>query len=444
MIGLALCIMKKLVAIVGRPNVGKSTLFNRLTETRDAIVDPTSGVTRDRKSGNVFWGKREFTILDTGGYITHSDDAFEHVIRQQVAISIEEADLILFMVDVKTGITDIDQEIAQLLRKSGKPVVLISNKVDTAVIESESSVFYALGVGDEVMSISANNGYGTGDLLDEIVKHLPKEEEILIDEEIPKLAVIGQPNVGKSSFINALLDQERNIVTDIAGTTRDAVHTRYQAFGFDFMLIDTAGLRKKAKISDQLEFYSTVRTLRAIEEADVCLLLIDAVKGFTKQDMQIFYDAAEKNKGIVVLINKWDLIEKETGTTEALLREIRERISPFTDVPILFTSNITKQRILKALEVALQVYENRKRKIPTSKLNDVMQDIVSAYPPPALKGKFVKIKYMRQLPTHSPAFAFYCNLPQYVKDPYKRFLENKIREHFNFEGVPIRIYFRSK
>lgn len=435
--------MNKLVAIVGRPNVGKSTLFNRLTESRDAIVDPTSGVTRDRKSGKVTWSGQSFNVLDTGGYITHSDDSFEEAIRQQVTISIEEADLILFMMDVQTGITDLDQEIAELLRRSGKPLIVVSNKVDTGDKEMESSVFYSLGLADEIMSISANNGYGTGDLLDKILEMLP-DEELIEEEDIPKLAVIGQPNVGKSSLVNTLIGRDRNIVTEIAGTTRDAVHTRYMAFGFDFILIDTAGLRKKAKIHDQLEFYSAVRTIRAIEESDVCMLLLDAKKGLTKQDMQIFYDAAEKNKGIVILVNKWDLVDKEEISAGDFEKMIKDKIAPFVDVPILFTSNITKQRILKSLEVALQVYENRKKRIPTSKLNEVMQDVVRDYPPPAIKGKFVSIKYMRQLPTHSPAFAFYCNLPQYIKEPYKRFLENKLRENFDFTGVPIRLYFRNK
>lgn len=436
--------MSKIVAIVGRPNVGKSTLFNRLTESRDAIVDPTSGVTRDRKSGRVEWCGREFIVIDTGGYITQSDDQFEEVIRKQVMISIEEADLLLFLVDVQSGVTDLDEEIANVIRRSNKEVVLVSNKVDTSDKEYESSVFYGLGIGDEIFSISANNGYGTGELLDHVVKILPEEEASEIDESLPRIAVIGQPNVGKSSFINTLMGQERNIVTEIAGTTRDAVHTRYQAFGFDFVLIDTAGLRKKSKMEDQLEFYSSVRTIRAIDESDVCLLLVDATSGFNKQDQQIFFEAADKNKGIVILVNKWDLVDKETGTTKDYEKLIRSKIEPFTDVPILFTSNVTKQRIIKALETALEVFENRIRKIPTSQLNDVLQEVIAFNPPPALKGKYVRIKYMRQLPTRFPAFAFYCNLPQYVKDPYKRFIENKIREHWNFTGVPVRVYFRNK
>jgi len=436
--------MSSLVAIVGRPNVGKSTLFNRLTETRDAIVDPTSGVTRDRKFGRAIWSGKEFAIIDTGGYAIHSDDSFEEVIRKQVIISIDEADLILFLVDVQTGITDLDQEVADIIRRVGKKTILVSNKVDTSDKEYESSVFYSLGVGDQVFSISANNGYGTGDLLDEIIRVLPVELEKDEEEGIPKLAVIGQPNVGKSSFINTLLGEERNIVTNIAGTTRDALHTRYQAFGFDFMLIDTAGLRKKAKIDDAIEFYSTVRTIRAVAESDVCLIMIDASNDFNKQDIQIFFDALEQNKGVVLLVNKWDLIEKDTKTADAWTKMIKERIAPFNDVPILYTSNLTKQRILKAVEVALEVYENRRRKIPTSQLNDVMQDIISAFPPPALKGKLIRIKYMTQLPTRFPAFAFYCNHPQYIKEPYKRFLENKLRENFNLTGAPVRIYVREK
>lgn len=436
--------MSSLVAIVGRPNVGKSTLFNRLTETRDAIVDPTSGVTRDRKFGRAIWSGREFAVIDTGGYAIRSDDSFEEVIRKQVLVSIDEADLILFLVDVQTGITDLDQEVADIIRRAGKQTILVSNKVDTSDKEYESSVFYSLGVGDQIFSISANNGYGTGDLLDEIIRVLPVEMEKEEEEGIPKLAVIGQPNVGKSSFINTLLGEERNIVTNIAGTTRDALHTRYQAFGFDFMLIDTAGLRKKAKIDDAIEFYSTVRTIRAVAESDVCLIMIDASNDFTKQDIQIFFDALEQNKGVVLLVNKWDLIEKDTKTADAWTKMIKERIAPFNDVPILYTSNLTKQRILKAIEVALEVYENRRRKIPTSQLNDVMQDIISAFPPPALKGKLIRIKYMTQLPTRFPAFAFYCNHPQYIKEPYKRFLENKLRENFNLTGAPVRIYVREK
>jgi GTP-binding protein len=436
--------MSSIVAIVGRPNVGKSTLFNRLTETRDAIVDPTSGVTRDRKFGKATWSGSEFAVIDTGGYATHSDDSFEEVIRKQVLISIDEADLILFLVDIQTGITDLDQEVADIIRRSGKPTILVANKVDSSDKEFESAVFYGLGIGDQLFSISANNGYGTGDLLDEIIRRLPLEPEKEIDDSIPRLAVIGQPNVGKSSFINTLLGEERNIVTDIAGTTRDAVHTRYQAFGFDFILIDTAGLRKKNKIEDQIEFYSTVRTIRAVAESDVCLILIDASKEFTKQDIQIFFEALEQNKGVVLLVNKWDLVEKDTHTVDIWTKAMKERIQPFTDVPILFTSNLTKQRILKAVEVALEVYENRKRKIPTSQLNDVMQEIIQATPPPAIKGKLIRIKYVMQLPTRFPAFAFYCNHPQYIKEPYKRFLENKLRDNFNLTGTPVRIYFREK
>jgi len=436
--------MSAIVAIVGRPNVGKSTLFNRFTETRDAIVDPTAGVTRDRKYGSVLWTGRTFSIIDTGGYSVNSEDRFEESIRKQVELSVKEADLILFIVDIQTGITDLDQELADLLRKSGKKIILVANKVDSSDKEPEAAVFYALGVGGDIQCISANNGYGTGELLDHILASLPTPVEDDSNQNIPRIAVIGQPNVGKSSFINTLIGEDRNIVTDIAGTTRDAIHTRYQAFGFDFILIDTAGLRKKRNIEDQIEFYSTVRTIRAIQEADVCLLLIDASSGITKQDVNIFYDAAEQNKGVVILVNKWDLVEKDQKTANEWTAYIHERIAPFTDVPILYTSNVTRQRILKALETALDVYDNRKRKIPTSKLNDVLQDIIAQNPPPAIKGKLISIKYVMQLPTHFPAFAFYCNHPQYIKEPYKRFLENRIREHFNFTGVPVRLYFREK
>ncbi|MDG1159786.1 MAG: ribosome biogenesis GTPase Der [Flavobacteriales bacterium] len=435
--------MNNLVAIVGRPNVGKSTLFNRLTETRDAIVDPTSGVTRDRKYGRAHWAGHDFTVIDTGGYITNSDDKFEKAIREQVKISIEEADLVLFLVDVTTGITDLDQTVTELLRRSGKPILLVSNKVDTAVREVGSVEFYSLGLSDEVFSISANNGYGTGEMLDKLVELLPEipEEE---DNNVPKIAVVGKPNVGKSTFINTLLGEERNIVTDIAGTTRDSVHTRYKAFGFDMEIIDTAGLRKKQKMDDQLEFYSAVRTIKAIDKSDVCLVLLDAQDGMNRQDISIFYQVVNSYRGAVVLVNKWDLVDKDQSTHENFKKALLEKMSPFTDVPIIFTSNVTKQRILQALETALKVYENRKMKIATSKLNDIFLPIIENKPPPAIKGKYVKIKYITQITSQVPTFAFYCNLPQYIKDPYKRFLENQMREHFDFAGVPIRLFFRKK
>jgi GTPase len=435
--------VSNLVAIVGRPNVGKSTLFNRLTESKDAIIHPVSGVTRDRKYGKVEWCGSEFNIIDTGGYVNNSDDKFEAAIRQQVLISIEEADLILFVVDVTTGITDHDEVIAKLLRKKGKDVLVLSNKVDTSDKVHGIADFYALGLTDEIIPISGASGYGSGDLLDKIIAALP---ESLEQEEstIPRIAVVGKPNVGKSTFINTLLDQDRNIVTDIAGTTRDSVDTHYRAFGFDFVITDTAGLRKKAKIDDNLEFYSTVRTIKAIEDCDVCILLIDGSDELGKQDLSIFYQIAKAKKGVVIAVNKWDLVEKDQHTHDAMLKQIRERMSPFTDVPVIFTSNVTKQRILKSLELALEVYENKIRKIPTSKLNEALLQLIVDNPPPATKGKFIKVKYITQLPSKSPAFAFFCNLPQYIKDPYKRFLENKIREHFNFTGVPIRLFFRNK
>ena len=435
--------MNSLVAIVGRPNVGKSTLFNRLTETKDAIVDPTSGVTRDRKYGIAHWTGRDFQVIDTGGYVNNSDDRFEADIRKQVLISIEEADLIIFMLDVTTGITDLDLEIANVLRRSGKEIMVVSNKVDTGARELGSSEFYSLGLDDEVFSISANNGYGTGEFLDEVLRRLPAEPPE-IDSDIPKIAVVGRPNVGKSTFINTILGEERNIVTNIAGTTRDAIHTRYRAFGFDMELIDTAGLRKKQKFEDQLEFYSTVRTLKAIDQADVCLLLLESNEGVNRQDLSIFYQIVNSYRGVVIMANKWDLVNKDHLTHDQMKKEVKDRIAPFTDVPILFTSNSTKQRILQSLETALQVYENRQKRIPTSKLNEIFLPLIEQYPPPALKGKYIRIKYITQIKSQVPTFAFYCNLPQYIKDPYKRFLENKLREEFDFTGVPIRLFFRKK
>ncbi|MBL4668856.1 MAG: ribosome biogenesis GTPase Der [Flavobacteriales bacterium] len=436
--------MGNIVAIVGRPNVGKSTLFNRLTESRSAIVDEASGVTRDRHYGKVDWNGKEFTLIDTGGYIKGPDDIFEDEIRKQVIISIEECDLIIFVVDVTAGITDLDQSVANLLRRANKKVVLVSNKVDNHERIIDSSVFYGMGITDEIFNVSSINGSGTGDLLDEVVNSLEDYPEDDDDDGIPRLAIVGRPNVGKSSLLNALIGEERNIVTNIAGTTRDSITTHYNAFGFDLKLIDTAGLRKKGKVNEDIEFYSVMRSVRAIENSDVCLLLIEALDGMMAQDMNIFNLAIKNKKGIVILVNKWDLVDKETNTAKEFEAHIRQKIAPFTDVPIIFTSVIGKQRIHKALEEVVKVYENRVKKIPTSKLNEIMLEIIDRNPPPALKGKWIKIKFVTQLPTHAPAFAFFCNLPQYVKEPYKRFLENKLREHFDFTGVPIQIFMRKK
>ena len=436
--------MGNIVAIVGRPNVGKSTLFNRLTESRSAIVDEASGVTRDRHYGKVDWNGTEFTLIDTGGYIKGSDDIFEDEIRKQVVISIEECDLIIFVADVTAGVTDLDQTVANLLRRSNKKVLFVSNKVDNHDRIPESSAFYGLGIADEIFNVSAINGSGTGDLLDEVVNNLEEVPEDNDDDGIPRLAIVGRPNVGKSTLLNALIGEERNIVTDISGTTRDSITTHYNAFGFDLKLIDTAGIRKKGKVNEDIEFYSVMRSVRAIENADVCVLLIEALDGMMAQDMNIFNLAIKNKKGVVILVNKWDLVDKETNTAKAFEEAIRKKIAPFTDVPIVFTSVQNKQRIHKALEEVVQVYENRTRKIPTSKLNETMLEVVNKNPPPALKGKWIKIKFVTQLPTHAPSFAFFCNLPQYVKDPYKRFLENKLREKFNFSGVPIQIFMRKK
>ncbi len=434
--------MGNIVAIVGRPNVGKSTFFNRMTESRHAIVDETSGVTRDRHYGKVFWNGRNFTVIDTGGYISNSDDIFEEEIKKQVLLAIEEADVIVFLVDVTSGITDLDQSVATMLRKVRKPVLLAVNKVDNTQRNMEAPVFYGLGLG-EIYPISSINGSGTGDLLDELVKCFGKgdDEE---ESELPRISVVGRPNVGKSSLINALIGEERNIVTEISGTTRDSIHTRYTKYDHDFILVDTAGIRKKGKVKEDLEFYSVMRSVRAIENSDVCMLLIDATIGIESQDVNIFHLIEKSKKGVVVLINKWDLVEKETGTVKEFEAAVRRKLEPFTDIPIVFVSAITKQRVHKALEEVLKVYENRKRKIATSKLNEVMQEAIAANHPPAIKGKYIRIKYVTQLPTPTPAFAFYCNLPQYIKDPYKRYLENKIRQNFVFTGVPVQIYMRKK
>ena len=434
--------MGNFVAIVGRPNVGKSTFFNRLIGMRQAIVDEFSGVTRDRHYGKSEWGKHEFSVIDTGGYVTGSDDIFEEEIRKQVALAIDEADVIIFMVDVFAGLTDLDSEVANYLRQSKKPVFLVANKSDNHERAYMASEFYALGLG-EVYPISAVNGSGTGDLLDAMVNKFPEpveEEEI----DLPRISVVGRPNAGKSSLVNALLGEERNIVTPISGTTRDSIDTRYNAYGFDFLLVDTAGVRKKSKVHDDLEFYSVMRSIRSIEHSDVCVLMIDATEGFTVQDVNIFGLIEKNKKGVVILVNKWDLVEKDTHTSKMFEEEIRKKIAPFTDVQIIFTSVKEKQRIHKALEAAVKTYESRSNKIKTSELNELFLPIIEAYPPPAIKGKYIKIKYVTQLPTPFPAFAFFANLPQYVKDPYKRFLENKLRDHYNFTGNPIQIFIRKK
>ena len=435
--------MSFLLAIVGRPNVGKSTLFNRLTGTRKAIVDEVSGVTRDRHYGKCNWNGKDFGVVDTGGYIKGSDDVFEAEIRRQVEIALHEASAIVFMVDVSSGILDTDKVVANLLRKAGKKVYLAVNKVDNSERQLWAAEFYALGLGDPY-ALSATSGAGTGELLDDIVKEIGEDEVFEDEENLPKIAIVGRPNVGKSSFLNAVTGEERNIVTPVAGTTRDTIHKRYQSFGFDFLLIDTAGLRKKAKVHEDLEFYSVMRSIRAIESCDVCMIMIDATIGFEAQDQSIFHLAQRNHKGIVILVNKWDLVEKETNTTKEFEEKIREEIAPFKDVPIVFISALTKQRVYKALETALEVHKNRITKIPTRKLNEAMLPLIEAYPPPAWKGKYVKIKFVSQLPSHTPQFAFFCNLPQYVRDPYKRFLENKMREMWNFTGVPIEIYMRKK
>ncbi|WP_047544939.1 ribosome biogenesis GTPase Der [Psychroserpens sp. Hel_I_66] len=435
--------MGSIVAIVGRPNVGKSTFFNRLIQRREAIVDAVSGVTRDRHYGKSDWNGKEFSLIDTGGYVKGSDDIFEAQIDKQVELAIDEADAIIFMVDVEAGVTGMDEDVAKLLRKVSKPVFLAVNKVDNNKRAEDAVEFYSLGLG-EYYTIASINGSGTGDLLDALVEALPEIEEEQEKDELPRFAVVGRPNAGKSSFINALIGEERYIVTDIAGTTRDSIDTKYNRFGFEFNLIDTAGIRKKSKVKEDLEFYSVMRSVRAIEHCDVCLIVLDATRGFDGQVQNIFWLAQRNRKGIVVLVNKWDLVEKETQTMKAFEREIRQEMEPFTDVPIVFISVLNKQRIYKAIETAVEVYNNRTKKIKTSKLNEVLLPVIENYPPPAYKGKFVKIKYIMQLPTPQPQFAFFCNLPQYVREPYKRFLENNLRELFDFKGVPISVYMRKK
>jgi len=434
--------MANIVAIVGRPNVGKSTIFNRLTDSRKAIVDSESGVTRDRHYGKSEWNGIEFSVIDTGGYVKGSEDVFEAEIRKQVNLAIEEANVILFVLDVADGITDDDKVVANILRKGKKKVFVVANKVDNNVRQGLAGEFYALGLG-EVHNISAISGSGTGDLLDEVVKAFDKDA-VVEELDIPKFAIVGRPNVGKSSMINALLGKERNIVTPIAGTTRDSINTRYTAFGHDFLLIDTAGIRKKSKVEEDLEFYSVMRSIRAIEDCDVCLLLIDATLGLEAQDINIFHLAEKNRKGIVIVVNKWDLVEKTTNSTKEYEEKIREKLAPFKDVPIVFTSALTKQRVLKAIEVAEKVNFNRTKSIKTRELNDVMLPIIEHSPPAAIKGKYVKVKFINQLPTHAPTFAFYCNLPQYVTESYIRFLENRLRDNFDFTGVPIQIFMRKK
>jgi len=432
-----------IVAIVGRPNVGKSTLFNRLVGKRQAIVDQTAGVTRDRHYGKTDWNGREFSLIDTGGYADNTDDIFEEQIRKQVMLAIEESDAVIFVVDVQTGITDYDQSIARILRRSEKPVLVAVNKVDHGGKIFDSFEFHALGLGDPV-SIAAVSGSGTGDLLDKVLEMLPQEGSAEEEHEIPHIAIVGRPNVGKSSLTNAFLGEERNIVTPLAGTTRDAITTRYNKYGHDFMLIDTAGLRKKTKTKEDLEFYSSMRAVRAIEYSDVCILMLDATLGVESQDMNIFQLIIRNKKGCVIVVNKWDLVEKVTNTLKEYEKNIRERLAPFNDVPVIFTSVVKKQRIMNVLDAAAKVFENRSRRIPTSRLNEVILPEIENYPPPAYKGKFVKIKYVTQLPTVCPSFAFFCNLPQYVRDNYKRFLENKLRSHFDFSGTPLQIYMRQK
>ena len=435
--------MSNIVAIVGRPNVGKSTLFNRLIQRREAIVDAVSGVTRDRHYGKSDWNGKEFSLIDTGGYVKGSDDVFETEIDKQVELAIDEADAIIFMVDVETGVTGMDEDVARLLRKVNKPIFLVVNKVDNGKRNEDAVEFYALGLG-EYYTIASINGSGTGDLLDALVEALPEIEEEEERDELPRFAVVGRPNAGKSSFINTLIGEERYIVTDVAGTTRDSIDTKYNRFGFEFNLVDTAGIRRKSKVKEDLEFYSVMRSVRAIEHCDVCLVVLDATRGFDGQVQNIFWLAQRNRKGIVILVNKWDLIEKETQTMKQFETVIRKEMEPFTDVPIVFISVLNKQRIFKAIETAVEVYKNRTKKIKTSKLNEVLLPVIENYPPPAYKGKFVKIKYIMQLPTPQPQFAFFCNLPQYVRDPYKRFLENNLRELFDFKGVPISIYMRKK
>ncbi len=437
--------MAKLVAIVGRPNVGKSTLFNRLTQSRKAIVSDTAGTTRDRQYGKCSWNGREFSVVDTGGWVVNSDDVFEDAIRRQVIVATEEADLVLFMVDVQNGLTDWDADVAQILRRTKLPVILVGNKVDNSAEYYTAAEFYRLGLG-EPQCISAATGGGTGDLLDLVLEKLPADDKEALDDDIPRFAVVGRPNAGKSSLINAFIGEDRHIVTEIAGTTRDSIYTRFDKFGFDFYLVDTAGIRRKNKVSEDLEFYSVMRSIRSIENSDVCILMIDATRGIESQDMNIFQLIQKNNKSLVVVVNKWDLVEdKDHKVIKTFENAIRERMAPFTDFPIIFASALTKQRIFKVLETAKQVYLNRKLRIGTSKLNEVMLPIIEETPPPSIKGKYIKIKYCTQLPnTQIPSFVFYANLPQYIKENYRRFLENKIRENWTLTGCPINVFIRQK
>lgn len=435
--------MANIVAIVGRPNVGKSTFFNRLVEKRKAIMDNESGVTRDRHYGYGEWIGKYFTVIDTGGYVTGSEDVFEEAIRKQVELAVEEATVILFMVDCSTGLTGLDEEFAKVIRGTKKPLFIVANKADTAEKAFAVGEFYKLGLG-EVFPISSSNGSGTGELLDEVVKHFEHEDMENPEEGIPRIAILGRPNVGKSSFLNALLGTDRTIVTDVAGTTRDAINTRYKLFGKDFILTDTAGLRKKSRVKEDIEFYAVMRSIQALQDSDVCIVMIDVERGLESQDLNIISLALKNNKGIMIMVNKWDLIEKDTHTMEKFKKTIQERLSLQDYIPIIFTSVTKKQRIFQAIEKAVEIYENRRQKIPTSALNEKILPEIEHYPPPAFKGKYIKIKYITQLPIHTPTFAFFCNLPQYIKLPYERYLENKIREHFNFTGVPIRLFFRKK
>ena len=434
--------MSAIVAVVGRPNVGKSTFFNRLIKRREAIVDAVSGVTRDRHYGKTDWNGVSFSVIDTGGYLAGGDDSFEKEINKQVALAIDEADAIIFMVNVEEGLTGMDEAVAEMLRKCHKPILVAVNKVDSNNRRNDMHEFYALGF-EHLYALSSVNGSGTGELLDDLVALLPEKEK-QEENPLPRFAVVGRPNAGKSSFINALIGEDRYIVTDIAGTTRDAIDTKYNRFGFEFNLVDTAGIHRKSKVKEDLEFYSVMRSIRAIEHSDVCILMLDATRGFESQDANIFWLAQRNRKGIVILVNKWDLVEKENNTAKEYEAVIRKEIEPFTDVPILFVSALNKQRIYKAIETAVAVYNNRTKRIPTRKLNEVMLPIIENYPPPAIKGKYIKIKFCTQLPTPMPQFAFFANLPQYVKDPYRRFIENKLRENFDFNGVPIDVYFRQK
>ncbi|MCI9042669.1 MAG: ribosome biogenesis GTPase Der [Muribaculaceae bacterium] len=437
--------MGQMIAIVGRPNVGKSTLFNRLTQTRTAIVDPTAGTTRDRQYGRVDWNGKDFSIVDTGGWVVNSEDIFEGEINKQVELAIEQADEILFVVDAMNGVTDLDDHVAEILRKSRKPVLLVANKVDSSDWLYNTAEFYSLGLGDPY-PVSASNGFGTGDLLDAVVDKLPEAEPDTSLDDIPKFAIVGRPNAGKSSIINAFIGEDRHIVTNIAGTTRDSIYTRYNKFGFDFYLVDTAGIRKKTKVNEDIEYYSVIRSIRAIEASDVCILMIDATRGIEAQDVNIFSLIQKNKKGLVVCVNKWDLVEdKSTAAIKHFEESIRARFAPFTDFPIIFTSALTKQRIYKVIETAVEVYKNRQRVIPTSQLNTVMLDAIAAYPPPANKGKIIKIKYVTMLKgAQVPTFIFFCNLPQWVKEPYRRYLENKIRENWDFTGTPVNVFMREK